>query len=98
MLPFPDCVELIHLQVREHHRSRGVGTAIITVAEMHARDAGKNQIALGVDLANHGAARLYRRLHYRPTGVIDTTAYQWFDEQGISHEEKETSELLVKQF
>lgn len=94
---FPGCVELIHLQVREHQRGRGVGTAIIAAAEQIARDAGKKQIALGVDLTNEAAARLYRRLNYQTTGVIDATAYHWLDEHGTPHHERETSELLVKQ-
>ena len=94
---FPDCVEIIHLQVREKYRGRGVGTAIIAAAEQAARNAGKDRIALGVDFANANAARLYRRMNYRPTEVVDTAEYQWCDDNGIWHDEKETSELLVKQ-
>lgn len=94
---FPHCVEVNHLQVREQARGRGTGTAILASAEQRARDEGAVQIAVSVDPANNGASRLYRRLGYRPTGVVDVCSYRWCDDRGRWHDEVESSELLVKQ-
>jgi GNAT superfamily N-acetyltransferase len=93
---FPRCVEVNHLQVRAEYRGRGAGTAILGSAEQRARDNGVAEIAVSVGLTNNDAARLYGRLGYRPTGVIDVCRYQWCDDQGAWHEEVESSRLLVK--
>ncbi len=93
---YPGCVEIHHLQVRSEQRGRGVGAALITAAEDLIRSRGHTQACLGVDLNNPDAARLYRRLGYRPTGVRDLTAYTWIDEDGVAHDEIEDDELLVK--
>lgn len=94
---FPNCVEINHLQVRPEHRGRGAGTAILAAAEQRARDLGTSRLAVSVSLENEGAARLYRRLGYQPTGVIDVCSYRWRDDQGGWHDEIESSELLVKE-
>ncbi|HVX44480.1 MAG TPA: GNAT family N-acetyltransferase [Mycobacteriales bacterium] len=93
---YPDAVEINHLQVRPECRGRGVGTAIIQDAEIRAAGRRRTLVALGVEVGNERAVRLYRRLGYEPTGVLDTFAYSWIDSDGISHSENETSELLVK--
>jgi GNAT superfamily N-acetyltransferase len=93
---FPDCVEVNHLQVREQHRGRGVGTAILATAEELLRGRGIARLAVSVGLENDDAARLYHRLGYRPTGVVDVCSYRWCDDQGEWHDEVESSELLVK--
>jgi ribosomal protein S18 acetylase RimI-like enzyme len=93
---FPDAVEINHLQVRPEWRERGVGTAIIEDAETRAAGRGHALVALGVGLENDRAARLYRRLGYTATGILDTFTYSWIDDNGASHPESETSELLVK--
>ncbi|HEX8096066.1 GNAT family N-acetyltransferase [Jatrophihabitans sp.] len=93
---FAQCVEVNHLQVRAEHRGHGAGTAILAAAEQRVRDRGGDQVAVSVEVANTDAARLYQRLGYRPTGVLDVCSYSWFDEQGSRHEEVESSELLLK--
>jgi ribosomal protein S18 acetylase RimI-like enzyme len=93
---FPSCVEVNHLHVRPEYRGRGAGTAILRTAEQFVRDAGIAEIALSVSVTNEDAARLYRRLGYLATGVIDVCSYTWFDERGASHDETESSELLLK--
>lgn len=94
---FPACVEVNHLQVRPQHQGRGTGTAILAAAEQRARDRGLTQLAVSVALTNHDAARLYRRLGYQPTGVIDACSYRWRDDQGSWHDETESAELHVKE-
>lgn len=93
---YPEAVEVNHLQVREEHRGRGVGTAIIAAAEELARGRGRTQMAVGVAHDNDGAARLYERLGYRRTGVVDTVEYDWVDDAGTVHHEVEHDELLVR--
>jgi len=93
---FPRCVEVNHLQVRPHCQGRGTGSAILGAAERLTRDGGAAEIAVSVSLGNHGAARLYRRLGYQPTGILDDCRYRWRDDEGGWHDEVETSELLVK--
>lgn len=53
-------------------------------------------MALAVGVDNVGAARLYARLGYRQTGVLDTVEYTWIDSDGGQHDERETSELLLR--
>ncbi|HEX8080925.1 MAG TPA: GNAT family N-acetyltransferase [Jatrophihabitans sp.] len=93
---FPHCVEVNHLQVREQHRGRGAGTAILATAEQQARTSGVTQIAVSASFENPNAARLYRRLGYQPTDVVDACSYRWRDDQGAWHDETESAELLVK--
>ncbi|MCK0112812.1 GNAT family N-acetyltransferase [Ornithinimicrobium sp. F0845] len=93
---YPEAVEVNHLQVREEHRGRGVGTAIIAAAEELCLARGRRQVAVGVGLENDGAARLYERLGYRRTGAVDTSEYDWVDADGTVHHEVEQDELLVR--
>ncbi|MDT0262025.1 GNAT family N-acetyltransferase [Jatrophihabitans lederbergiae] len=93
---FPDSVEVNHLQVRPELRGRGVGTVLLKAAEQLAENRGYKLIAVGVALDNPDATRLYRRLGYTPTGVIDVCAYDWTDDDGQQHHEIETDQLLIK--
>lgn len=92
----PDSVEINHLQVREEWRGRGVGTTLITAAEQLVKDRGCSLLALSVAVDNPDATRLYRRLGYIPTGIIDVCAYSWTGDDGQRHHEVETSELLIR--
>jgi ribosomal protein S18 acetylase RimI-like enzyme len=68
-------VPMLHrLNVAAGYRRRGVGTQMIDAAERMLRAAGCSRLAVGVDLENDGAARLYRRLGYRewPYGLLKT--------------------------
>jgi GNAT superfamily N-acetyltransferase len=93
---YASCVELNHLQVRPEYRGRGAGTAILAAAERLVRDRGLDRLAVSVGVENPDAARLYRRLGYRPTAVLDDCSYSWFDAEGHRHDEVETAQLLVK--
>ncbi|SDR28942.1 Predicted N-acetyltransferase YhbS [Thermostaphylospora chromogena] len=55
---------LTHLEVHPHHRNRGIGTALIREAEDVLRRRGHRRVALGVDVRNVDAQRLYTRLDY----------------------------------
>ncbi|MEV4636287.1 GNAT family N-acetyltransferase [Actinoplanes sp. NPDC049548] len=68
-------VPMLHkLMVDEALRDRRVGTRLIRTAECALRRSGHRRVAVGVDIGNLGAARLYRRLSYRewPWGLLDT--------------------------
>lgn len=91
-----DAPALIHLHVRDTHRGRGIGTALLREAELVVSRRGGTALALAVGVDNDNAARLYLRLGYQQTGVLDTVEYTWVDEDGGQHDERETSELLLR--
>lgn len=93
---YPEAVEICHLQVRPEHRGQGVGTALIAGAEREALRHGHRVVAMGADDDNPGALRLYERLGYRVTGIVDITEYDWVDEDGAVHHAREHDQLLVK--
>lgn len=93
---FPDSAELNHLQVRPERRGSGVGTCLIQAAEDLARARGHHQLGVAVALDNPNAARLYTRLGYVPTEVVDVTAYTWTNGQGQTQHDTETDQLLIK--
>ena len=93
---YPGAVEFNHLQVRDQYRGQGVGSALIAAAEALASQAGRDQIAVGVAEDNPDAERLYRRLGYHPTGVIDVSRYDWITAEGAVRHETERDHLLVK--
>jgi GNAT superfamily N-acetyltransferase len=93
---YPEAVELNHLQVRDRYRGQGVGSALIAAAEALAAQAGRYQMAVGVAEDNPDAERLYRRLGYRRTGVIDVSEYDWITAEGAVRHETERDLLLVK--
>jgi ribosomal protein S18 acetylase RimI-like enzyme len=93
---YPGAVEINHLQVRDQYRGQGVGSALIAAAEALAAQAGRDQMAVGVAADNPGAERLYRRLGYRLTGVVDVSEYDWITAEGAVQHETERDHLLVK--
>jgi GNAT superfamily N-acetyltransferase len=94
---YPGAVELNHLQVRDQYRGQGVGSALIAAAEALASQAGRQRMAVGVAEDNPDAERLYRRLGYRPTGVIDVSEYDWITPEGAVRHATERDQLLVKE-
>ena len=53
---------------------KGIGTHLLQISEQEARDNGYKKIALNVAKENQHAFRLYKRIHYQPTG--ETVLYQ----------------------
>lgn len=88
--------DLRHLQVAEHARGGGVGTALIAASEEVARSLGYREIALGVGVDNRRAHALYRRLGYYGTRKHQRDTYTYVDAAGVPHVATETSELLRK--
>lgn len=93
---FPDCIEINHLQVRAQYRRMGAGTALIKSAEELVVARGGAAIGLGVSGDNPDAGRLYRRLGYVTTGIVDVTSYRWVDMEVVEHDATERDALLVK--
>jgi GNAT superfamily N-acetyltransferase len=93
---YPHAVELNHLQVRDEYRGQGVGSSLIAAAETLASQAGRYQMAVGVAEDNPDAERLYRRVGYHPTGVIDVSEYDWITPEGAVRHATERDHLLVK--
>jgi ribosomal protein S18 acetylase RimI-like enzyme len=54
------------LVVRERFRRRGLGTALLSEAERHAKAVGATELRIRVLSGNQPAERLYRRLGFAP--------------------------------
>lgn len=93
----PDAVEICHLQVRSEHRGKGVGTALIVFSERRAFERGHRRIAVGVADDNPDARKLYERLGYWPTGIVDVSEYDWIDADGVTHHALEHDQMLLKE-
>jgi GNAT superfamily N-acetyltransferase len=65
-----------HLQVRRGYRRNGIATALLEESHERLAALGHPQVALGVDLANRAAVRLYLKLGYRqwPYSAVETPA------------------------
>ncbi len=94
---FPQAVEFNHLHVHEGARGRGVGTELIGVAEDLARRRGVPMIAVGVAEDNRDARRLYLKLDYRATGMVDVSVCDWVGDDGEPAHTLEANEILVKE-
>ena len=66
--PEPDTGELHRLYVRPDQRRRGLGRALILLAEDHARSRGATRIVFWSDTRFTDAHALYERLGYRRVG------------------------------
>ncbi|MGP9536654.1 GNAT family N-acetyltransferase [Brachybacterium sp. AOP43-C2-M15] len=80
----PRCPETNGLQVwPEEARSRGIGTAMLSLLETEARRRGHRLLGLGVD--DSGPKRLYLRCGYRDTGPDYVDRYTLIDEHHREH-------------
>jgi GNAT superfamily N-acetyltransferase len=80
-------------------RNRGIGSRLIAAAEHLARDLGHTATVLGVEVDNHSAHRLYRRLGYRDWPHGETRdSYTWTDDGGIEHVQEESVVWMEKRF
>jgi GNAT superfamily N-acetyltransferase len=80
-------------------RSRGIGRRLIETAEQMAKTRGYNRVALGVEVTNARARRLYEQLGYRDWGhgtYVDRWAEN--DEQGHETLHQDRCNYLVKRF
>lgn len=94
-LYLPDVPFLTHLEVLAGHRNRGIGTNLITAAEMFLGRRGHDQVALAVEVANTAAARLYGRLGYDNWDKPPVICYSLYSDNRLAH--AETCHVLVKQ-
>ncbi len=58
------------LYVAPEHRRRGIGSALVTLAENWARERGDKQISLQVFTTNKPAVNLYEQLGYKNQSVL----------------------------
>lgn len=93
----PNTPLLQHFVVREAHRNRGFGTALITSAMHLLRESGYAKVALGVGLDNHDAVRLYERLRFTEWELspVETVKLK-YGPQGITTPERELCRIFVK--
>ncbi len=79
---FPDAPEIYRLEVREAHRSAGLGRALINAMIEQAAARGFPAVSLGVGHENPRAYALYRQL-----GFADTELEAYYDEYQYPLEE-----------
>ena len=80
-IPDP-CPYIEDLWVKDEHRSKGVGSAMVSCMESLAQLRGHDLIGLSVGIDNRGGQRFYGRLGYEPlplpkyelSGVLQTVA------------------------
>ncbi|WP_238018601.1 GNAT family N-acetyltransferase [Dactylosporangium sp. AC04546] len=90
-------VPLMHrLLVVSELRNQGIGSSLVTAAEQAVRARGHAQLALGMDIDNFAAERLYLRLGYHQWlhGLLDT--YYIVIENGQEVHVPEQCRVLVK--
>lgn len=92
----PGQVELGFLQVEPAWRGRGVGTALLALAEDRCRERGVTCLGLAVGLANTRAAALYLRCGYADTGLRFTDDYVAVDESGRRYDAVEPGRYLTR--
>lgn len=90
--------ELKNVSVAQAWQGRGAGTRLIRAAIELIRTRGGTGVSIGVGTANPDAARLYERLGFWDTGVLETTAYRYPDEDGVMQDIVEEDRLLRLDF
>jgi ribosomal protein S18 acetylase RimI-like enzyme len=83
-----------HLEIHPEHRRMGVGTSLIGAAEQLLTREGFREVALAVEVNNHAAERLYRRLEYRQWPYPPVKCYSPGDVNG--HRRVEICNVMVK--
>lgn len=74
----PDEFYIDTLSVSPHFSGQGIGTALILASEDRARQLQHTKISLNVHQENERALRLYQRLGYRTTKVIQIYREPYF--------------------
>jgi GNAT superfamily N-acetyltransferase len=94
----PDVPLLTHLEVVPGRRNQGIGTELLQVAERELWERGYKHVALGVNLDNHAAQRLYLRLGYTewPHGLLATTEVVYHSD-GVRERRPEVCRVMVRQ-
>jgi GNAT superfamily N-acetyltransferase len=93
----PGVPRLVHLEVLGRLQRRGIGTALIRAGEDLARRLGHQRLALGVEVGNPDARRLYERLGYADWGhgaVVGTWQERGHDGRPVTC--SETLDTLVR--
>ncbi|NHA68558.1 GNAT family N-acetyltransferase [Phycicoccus sp. CMS6Z-2] len=89
--------EVNGLQVWPQERQgSGVGSRLLDHVEALVAGAGHRGVGLGVDPANEGALRLYRRRGYLDTGTRYPDRYTVVDDDGVRRESADVVAWLVK--
>jgi ribosomal protein S18 acetylase RimI-like enzyme len=73
----PDALYVNVVSVLPEARGRGLGTRLLRLAEVIARDEGRPRLSLVVGDANTGARRLYAQTGYRPLASRPMVKHGW---------------------
>ena len=93
----PDCPNLEDLFVHPEYRSRGIGTRLLQVAEVLAKERGFRRVGLAGTVGNLLALALYERLGYMDAGLSQFhITWPYVDRNGRQRTAEETDVYLVK--
>ncbi|WP_169807403.1 GNAT family N-acetyltransferase [Herbidospora cretacea] len=94
----PDVALITHLEVVAHRRGNGIGTRLLAEAERRLWFAGRKKVALGVDLGNHRAEKLYAREGYKrwEYGLVETVGI-FYRPDGSPEQRPELCRIMVKE-
>lgn len=88
---------LQHLEVRDGFRNQGTGKRLLAAAERFLVKQRHRQVALGVNLGNDDAIRLYRLLGYREWEHSPTMTFrEHYGQDGGIHREWEQCRIFIK--
>ncbi len=94
------CTEIGGLEVDEDMRGRGIGRALMAMAEAQVRERGVERLGLEVTATNpqQDAARaLYTKLGFADAGVGEfISGYTYWTADGKSHRDEEPHRYLIK--
>lgn len=86
---------LYSFRVLDLFQGMGIGTRLLSEAEMLLRDRGFSYTTLSVAINNPNAYRLYRRSGYYVLGQ-DPGRWSYMDQYGITHEVEEPCYIMEK--
>ncbi len=93
-----DCPDIEDLWVSPDHRSRGIGSQLLSAAEGLVRQRGYPRVGLGVAVGNTRARALYERRGYRESGLGPFQhGVSPADSRGPGRLQTETDVYLVKE-
>ena len=91
------CPDIEDLFVVPEHRSRGIGSELLSHAEILAAQNGYRQIGLAVAIDNPRAMSLYERRGYVDAGFGEhRTSWAYLDADGLERQAIEVCHYLVK--
>lgn len=92
----PHIPDIQSLRVLDAFRGLGIGSRLLGAGEDEAAQRGHAQIGISVEVANHGARRLYERSDYHASGQPYEDGWEYLNARGERVVMRETVLDLIK--